>query len=283
MPAPHSVELRWMVVLKRTVLGLTWRQVSDDLCGVSKHFQSDTLALFYTTGDVRGIAHSKIRRRERRPSKMTVDLDMELLARVLDDPTAKLRDHTAHIYLSHGVSISVVTICRAMARLGLTKKKLQHYAYKRDEVKAAAFWTELMSYFSAEQMLVGDETSKDRRALRQSLGWGVRGEKVFATDSFPTRGPRVSALCLLSVLGMEDWRYTEGTYTADGFVAACRDMMFVRDAQGLRLVDRFDVLLLDNASIHHSHASFINELERYIKVLFIPPYCYHLSPLDNGV
>lgn len=60
-------------------------------------------------------------------------------------------------------------------------------------------------------------------------------------------------------------------------------MMFQRDDNGLRFVDRFDVLLLDNASIHHTHASFIRELERYMKVMFIPPYCYHLSPLDYGV
>ena len=45
----------------------------------------------------------------------------------LSDPTAKLVDHAAHIYLAHGVTISVATICRAMARLRMTKKKLQHY------------------------------------------------------------------------------------------------------------------------------------------------------------
>ena len=107
-----------------------------------------------------------------------------------------------------------------------------------------------------------------------------------------TSEPRLPVPAVLALRAATDFsasqlltflRYTEGTYTADGFVAACRDMMFVRDAHGLRLVDRFDVLLLDNASIHHTHASFITELECYIKVLFIPPYCYHLSPLDNGV
>lgn len=206
MPAPHSIELRWMVVYKRTVLGLGWKTVRDDLCGVSKHFQSDTLLTFSQTGDVRGVAQSSIHRGARRASKMTVEMDMELMRRVLDDPTAKLSDHSASIYFAHGTSISISTLCRAMARLGLTHKRLQHYAYKRDEVKAAAFWTELMSFFTAEQMLVGDETSKDRRRLRQSVGWGVRGEQVFATDAFPTRGARVSALCLLSVIGFEDWR-----------------------------------------------------------------------------
>ena len=64
---------------------------------------------------------------------------------------------------------------------------------------------------------------------------------------------------------------------------ATREMLFTPDpVTGLSLVDRFDALLLDNASIHHADWEFLDELNLYIKILFIPPYCYHLSPLDNG-
>lgn len=67
--------------------------------------------------------------------------------------------------------------------------------------------------YSAGQILVADETAKDRRRMRKSVGWGVRGEQTFATDSFPKRGRRVSALCFFSVLGFEDWRFLLGPHT----------------------------------------------------------------------
>ena len=50
--------------------------------------------------------------------------DLELLGRVLDDPTATLQEHSTHILMQHGKSVSVPTLCRAMKRLGLTHKKV---------------------------------------------------------------------------------------------------------------------------------------------------------------
>ena len=53
------------------------------------------------------------------------------------------------------------------------------------------------------------------------------------------------------------------------------------ELNGETLAEQFDAVLLDNASIHKDE-NYIRKLNTYIKVLFIPPYCYHLSPLDNG-
>ena len=61
-----------------------------------------------------------------------------------------------------------------------------------------------------------------------------------------------------------------------------REMLLKPDATGRCLIQDFEVILLDNAPIHHAAADVLDELEQYVKVLFIPPYCYHLSPLDNG-
>ena len=42
------------------------------------------------------------------------------------------------------------------------------------------------------------------------------------------------------------------------------------------------VIILDNASIHHS-VRFINMITAAGgMVLFTPPYCFNLTPLDNG-
>ena len=93
---------------------------------------------------------------------------------------------------------------------------------------------------------------------------------------------RISALCYLSTRGFEDWRFEPGTFNSDSFAMATRQMLLTPDANGRCLIEDFKVLLLDNAPIHHAAVDVLDELEQYVKVLFIPPYCYHLSPLDNG-
>ena len=52
-------------------------------------------------------------------------------------------------------------------------------------------------------------------------------------------------------------------------------------ADGQPLASHFKVLIMDNASIHKDE-DYLFHLGTHIKVRFIPPYCYHLSPLDNG-
>ena len=123
MPRPRSIEVRWLVIYKRLVLDDSWRDVSDALCGASKHFQEATIALFRRTGDVRGADHTGGRRRRGR--RMTAAIDQMLLDRVLDDPTATLVQHSAAIWLSTGQSVSVSTVCRAMRRLGMTRLRVR--------------------------------------------------------------------------------------------------------------------------------------------------------------
>lgn len=47
---------------------------------------------------------------------------------------------------------------------------MQHWAVQRDEQKATAFYAELMSFYSLQDLLTFDETAKDRSALRASYG-----------------------------------------------------------------------------------------------------------------
>ncbi|KOO35943.1 hypothetical protein Ctob_016485 [Chrysochromulina tobinii] len=78
---------------------------------------------------------------------------------------------------------------------------------------------ELMTYYTADQLLVLDETAKDRRNLRPNIGWGFRGITPYVRDWHLTRGGRISALTLFSSRGFEDWRMTKGTFNTSAFQA----------------------------------------------------------------
>jgi len=106
-------------------------------------------------------------------------------------------------------------VCRA--RSSFSCSQVQHFALKRDAIKAQYFWLELMSFYTAEEVLVEDETAKDKRAMRSTVGWGLRGQTPVVRDPYLTRGTRTSATTLFSHRGFEDWRYTQKTFRAESW------------------------------------------------------------------
>ena len=76
-----------------------------------------------------------------------------------------------------------------------------------------------MSFYTADELLVLDETAKDRRAGRADVGWGLRGSTPFVRDTYLTRGGRVSALTLFSFRGFEAWRFTKKTFNSISYQA----------------------------------------------------------------
>ena len=275
MPARYHEQIRWLVVYKRVFLGDSQRDVSDALL-VGRRFQRDVLRLFWSTGNV-------VAPRADAPSQsvLTPQLEIALLHDVLDAPRATLNQRAATLQLAHGVTVSVSTVCRAMRRLRLSKQVMQHYALRRDDLKAQAFWCEIVTFYSLDDLLVGDETAKCVGCMRSQRGWGQMGVTPYDRDVTLSRGRRVSALTYFSTRGFEDWRFTRNTYNAPRFQSATDEMLLTEDATGTTLASRFLLLLLDNASIHKDDA-YLRRLRRHIDVKFIPPYCYHLSPLDNG-
>lgn len=163
---------------------------------------------------------------------------------------------------------------------------MQHWAAQRDEHKAQAFFAELMSFYSLTDLLTLDETAKDRSALRASYGWWFRGLTPVQTDIEHRRDERVSALCMFSHRGFEDWRFTFGTYNAAVFDEAVEEMLFKPRPGGLPpLLLAFPVILMDNARIHT--VAFEQKVRAAsggrTRVMRIPPYlASRLSPLDNG-
>ena len=210
---------------------------------------------------------------------MTAEMDVLLLHLVLDSPNAMLKEITATIHLSTGKQVHLSTVCRAMRRLNLTRQRLQHYAVQRDLGAARQCWTEIMTYWRADQMLIVDESAKDTNVLRRSCGYGFRGNPPIAPDVAPLRDMRVSSLCLFTTDGFLDWRHTKGTFNRERFNAAMHQMLNPPGRPSP--IATTPLVIIDNATIHHSDefVGMVNALGGAVK--FLSPYSWHLSPLDN--
>lgn len=233
-------------------------------------------------------------------------MDMQLLVQVAQAPAATLGEHHAQLVLNGGRVVHISSICRAMRRVRLSRQKVcqicapancydfltavrlhaaqaQRRAPAGDDFAAANFWMELLTYYSASRILVGDETSKNLTAYWRPYAYGSNNGRALAYEPYLTRGLRTSALTYFSIRGFEDWRFTGGTYDAASWQAATDEMLLTPrpTVSNTTLASEFGVLILDGARIH-GDADYLLKLRAHIQVKFIPPYRHELSPLDNG-
>jgi hypothetical protein len=275
----YSADIRWLVVYRRLVLLHPEGVVHEEL-GSCPTTQNQILTIFHATGEVFAKAAHKSTRGEERCLE-TALADVRLLEIVRDRPSQTQREISAILRLEGQKRVHVSSVCAAMKRLLITRQRLQRRHPSGDDWAAANFRMYLLTYWSADEILTGDETSKDLRALWRRYGYGPKGGVTCEYEPTLTRGGRVSALTYMSTEGFEAWDYTANTYDAPTFQQKTENMLLSPQADGRTIAQRFGVLILDGARIH-TNTDWLLKMRCYIEVLIIPPYRHDLSPLDNG-
>jgi hypothetical protein len=97
-----------------------------------------------------------------------------------------------------------------LRELGLTHKILRKAATERDDQAQAEWLIHITSNYTARQMVVLDESSKDGRTILRKYGQALSGEDPFLELSFD-RGIRYSILPALTLDGYIAVRVVEGS------------------------------------------------------------------------
>ena len=211
---------------------------------------------------------------------MTVEACKKLLELVtlLDDESMCSEIHE-EFTTQHGVTCDVSTVCRAMARLGFTRKKLHRLALECDRARADRFYSGVMLNHQPHQLIFLDETSKDMRSINRSYGYALRGMKPRSDLGYFTRGQRISTMASFDMNGFIDWYSITGTFKGNDFLDAVElaVLPYLQAYPGPR-----SVIILDNASIHKKQAFIDAVAAKGAFVLWLPPYCWHLNPIEEG-
>lgn len=139
------------------------------------------------------------------------------------------------------------TICRALARLQLTVKKLKYISHNIDEAEKASF-RRSMSAYNAEQLLFLDETKRNYKNTRRTKGRARRGEQPIVI-TVPGTGPAHTILALCSIEGFLTWKVLEHGYDSDSFIENFEILPRINEYPNPN-----SVLVLDNCQIHHTHS-----------------------------
>lgn len=194
----------------------------------------------------------------------------------LDDrPDSYLDELKQVLFDDFEVIIDCSNIWRFLDRSRWSRKVTRRRALERNEV-LRGMWIGYCLQFNKDQLVFLDESAANERTGDRKYGWSPIGVECGQFTSIK-RSERWSVLPALDVEGYFAWLIYQGGITSDIF------LMFVRD-QVLPHCEPYpgkrSVLVLDNASIHHSQA--LKELceEHGVRLEFLPPYSPDKNPIE---
>ena len=210
----YSDDIAWRVVTRILWFGQDVSQVCDARVGldVSRHYVETVMHRFHATGDVathQGKGADPLTR-----MALTRAEDYQIVQQLVASPRVTLKEHLAQFVLDSGVRISYGAFCKAVHRLGYTRKHIRTIAYQCDMDRANAWLAELLTFHDVGELGVLDETSKDLDVIKSGFGYSLRGVDCSVQDMYLAHDSiRVSALCLYTVQeGFLDWAFTSGMY-----------------------------------------------------------------------
>ncbi|KAF5386197.1 hypothetical protein D9615_002285 [Tricholomella constricta] len=217
-------------------------------------------------------------RNKKVPARFDTDAIEDLHALIQETPSLYLDELRDWLALEHDLPISITSLHDNLRDLGLTFKLLRKAATERDDTLRSDWMYHVTRNFTAEQIVVLDESSKDGRTFVRHYGRALSGHSPVTRTSLD-RGTRYSILPALTLEGYIAVRVVEGSIDGAEFYD-----FIVNDV--LPCMNPFpgprSVLMLDNCRTHKSIA-----LREAVEVsgcvlLFLPPYSPDYSPIEES-
>jgi transposase len=194
-------------------------------------------------------------------------------ALILSDPFLSSRSLAQSIHESLGVQVSKELVRVALKRQGFTRKKARFHGRPPDLAdKVSAFVARRDAALSQGLEIVSmDETSFGRHG-RPVMGYAPKGQRLLVQRQ---KGPHITTTSALvgvsSTTGKVHKTTKGGAFNSDTFAAALSSFGL---APGT-------VVLLDNASIHHTAKVRAMAERAGLELLYVPPYSPWFNPVEG--
>ena len=230
---------------------------------------------------------------------LSADVVEDLRDLIQETPELYLDEIGEWLALYHEVQISMTALHENLRDLGLTHKLMRRAAAERDHELRANWMYDILNTYTAEQMVILDESSKDDRTLIRKYGRGPSGDDPIFTVSLD-RGIRYSILPALTVDGYIAARAVEGSVDGEEFFdfivndlvsrSSCipPDSSVLKGFSSLKIPctnpfpEPHSVFIMDNCATHKSDAlrEVIESAGRHL--VFLPPYSPDFSPIEES-
>ena len=164
-----------------------------------------------------------------------------------------------------------------MTRLNCTRKRTERINPNQDPQLRALWLYKIASQYSANQLVVVDESAATERTRDRRWAWSPRGVVCRVAQDSP-RSSRWSILLVIGINGYLEFEIFHGSFTSERF-----ENFIVKL---LPKMNRFplprSVLVMDNVATHHS--PYVKQIceAAGVRIEYIPPYSPDLSPIEES-
>lgn len=210
--------------------------------------------------------------RRRRITPVMLDA---LREKLLEKPGMYQDEMIVFLYDEFDILVNTSAVSRALASIGWTKKATRQIAIERN-AELRDYYLYNLSDFKSYHLVYVDESGCDKRIGFRRTGWSPLGVAPVQVAQFH-RDRRYQILPAYAQDGILLYRVFQGTTDS----AVFEDFI----AQLLQHCGRWpepkSVLIMDNASFHHSDR--VKEMchEAGVKLVFLPPYSPDLNPIEE--
>jgi transposase len=138
-----------------------------------------------------------------------------------------------------------------------------------------SYWQAKAAFWKPEQLIFIDESAANEKTGWRKYGWSPMGLPVDNMSS-SQRSERWSILPALSVTGyLDNVLVKQGSITADDFIEWIWQYVLPQTTPG-------QILVMDNASIHHDHRLQEVIAQYGVSIEFLPPYSPDFNPIEKS-
>lgn len=208
------------------------------------------------------------------PRTITADTQQALQDHLLEHPTASLSEMVEHLRAECHIHASTEMVRRELVSMGWSRKITRRVAAERN-ADLRDFYLHKISAFRSSQLIFVDESACDRRCAFRKRGWSPRGVTPVQTARFH-RGPRYQILPAYCQDGILLSRVYEGGTDAAWFEDFVEQLLH----HCRPYPEPKSVLVMDNATIHHSPR--VRELceAAGVVLVYLPPYSPDFNPIE---
>jgi transposase len=194
---------------------------------------------------------------------------------LVEKPSMYLDEMVVFLWDDFGVLVTPSTISRALASIGWSKKMFRQIAGERN-ADLRDYYLYNLSAFRSYHLVYVDESGCDKRVGFRRTGWSPLGVAPVQVARFH-RGNRYQILPAYTQDGVLLSRVFQGTTDS----ALYNDFIEQLLQHCGRWPDPKSVLIMDNASFHHSDRIKQMCLDAGVKLMYLPPYSPDLNPIEE--
>lgn len=221
-----------------------------------------------------GNVHAPPNRIGRRPT-LTPSMLEALCDHLLEKPGLYLDEMAVFLWDEFQTLATTSSIRRALVSNGWSKKKARQIA-REQSAELREYYLHNLSDFQSYHLVYVDESGCDKRAGFRRTGWSPVGKAPVQVSQFH-RDQRYQILPAYAQDGIVLSRVFRGSTDATIFEDFIAELL----QHCGRWPEPKSVLVMDNASFHHSEKLAQMCADAGVKLVYLPPYSPDLNPIEE--